>query len=142
VHELHVASKITTVSQSNTADFVFDNAASRPGHIALRRRVNGTWVDVTATEFADEVTAVAKGLIAAGISSGDRVAVMSKTRYEWTVADFALFTVGAVVVPIYETSSAEQVEWIASDSGARGIFVETAGHSTIVESIRGQAPDL
>ncbi|MDT4904210.1 MAG: long-chain acyl-CoA synthetase [Pseudonocardiales bacterium] len=142
MHELHVASKITTVSQSNTADFVFDNAASRPGHIALRRRVNGTWVDVTATEFADEVTAVAKGLIAAGISSGDRVAVMSKTRYEWTVADFALFTVGAVVVPIYETSSAEQVEWIASDSGARGIFVETPGHSTIVESIRGQAPDL
>ena len=67
--------------------------------------------------------------MASGIAAGDRVAVMSKTRYEWTVADFALFTVGAVVVPIYETSSAEQVDWILSDSGARGIFAETAAHA-------------
>ena len=79
-----------------------------------RRRLAGRHRE----EFADEVTGVAKGLIAAGIEAGDRVAVMSKTRYEWTVVDFALFTVGAVVVPIYETSSAEQVEWILSDSGA------------------------
>jgi long-chain acyl-CoA synthetase len=142
VQELHVASKITTLTQNNTADFIFDNAAQRAQHVALRRRVGGAWADVTAAQFADEVTATAKGLIASGIAPGDRVAVMSKTRYEWTVADFALFTVGAVVVPIYETSSAEQVEWILSDSGARGIFVETPEHESIVESVRGNAPDL
>ena len=78
--------------------------------------------------FADEVLALAKGLIAAGIEAGDRVAVMSKTRYEWTLADFAVLTVGAVVVPIYETSSAEQVEWILSNSGAKGAFIETDEH--------------
>jgi len=142
VQELHVASKITTITQTNTADFVFDNAASRPQHVALRRRVGGSWADVTARQFADEVTAVAKGLIAAGLQAGDRVAVMSKTRYEWTVVDFAVFTAGGVVVPIYETSSAEQVQWILSDSGARAIFVETPGHSEIVDTVRPTTPDL
>jgi long-chain acyl-CoA synthetase len=142
VQELHVASRITTLTQTNTADFVFESAAERPQHVAVRRRDGSTWHDVTAAEFADEVTAVAKGLIASGIAAGDRVAVMSKTRYEWTVVDFALFTVGAVVVPIYETSSAEQVDWILSDSGARGIFVETATHVEIVESVRATTADL
>ncbi|WP_375475009.1 AMP-dependent synthetase/ligase [uncultured Jatrophihabitans sp.] len=142
MQEQHVASNIKSLSQSNTADFVFDNAASDPQHVALRRRVGSGWADVTAEQFADEVRAAAKGLIAAGIEAGDRVAVMSKTRYEWTLADFALFTVGAVVVPIYETSSAEQVQWILSDSGARGIFVETDEHAGIVEQIRADVPDL
>ena len=142
MNELHVASEITALAQTNTADFVFDNASSRPDHVALRRRVDGVWQDVTAQQFAAEVMAVAKGLIAAGISAGDRVAVMSKTRYEWTVTDFALFTVGAVVVPIYETSSAEQVQWIASDSGARGIFVETPEHAALIDSVRPDLPDL
>ena len=142
MQELHVASKVTTLTQTNTADFVYDNAATKPQHVALRRRVGGAWANVTTKQFADEVTAVAKGLIASGIAGGDRVAVMSKTRYEWTVADFALFTVGAVVVPIYETSSAEQVEWILSDSGARGIFIETAEHAGIVDSVRSSTPDL
>ncbi|MEO9139356.1 MAG: AMP-dependent synthetase/ligase [Jatrophihabitans sp.] len=130
------------MTQSNTADFVYDNAAVRPHNIALRRRSGDTWSDVTSAHFAGEVTAVAKGLIATGIAAGDRIAVMSKTRYEWTIVDFALFTIGAVVVPIYETSSAEQVEWIVTDSGCRGIFVETAEHLEIVESVRSSAQDL
>jgi len=142
VRELHVASNVTSLIENNTADFVFESAANRPQHVALRRRADGAWSDVTAQAFADEVTAVAKGLIAAGIEPGDRVAVMSKTRYEWTVADFALFAVGAVVIPIYETSSAEQVEWILADSGAKGAFVETDDHVRIVESIRATTPDL
>ncbi len=142
MHELHVASKITTISQSNTADFVFDNAARDPQHVALRRRRGDTWVDVSAKEFAGEVTDVAKGLLAVGIEAGDRVAVMSKTRYEWTIVDFALFTVGAVVVPIYETSSAEQVQWIISDSAAVAIFVETPEHTRLVESGRDDLPSL
>ena len=142
MRELHVASNVTTLTETNTADFVFANARSSPQHVALRRRVDGAWADVTAQDFADEVTAVAKGLIAAGVNAGDRVAVMSKTRYEWTLADLALFTAGAIVVPIYETSSAEQVEWILSDSGARAAFVESDGHAKIVESVRANAPEL
>ena len=142
MQELHVASNVATLSQSNTADFVFDNAADRPAHVALRRRVDGAWGDVTAARFAEEVAGVAKGLIRAGIAAGDRVAVMSKTRYEWTVVDFALFTAGVTVVPIYETSSAEQVEWILSDSGAVGIFAETPEHVAVVESVRDGLPDL
>jgi long-chain acyl-CoA synthetase len=142
VRELHVASNVTTLTETNTADFVFANARSGPQHVALRRRVDGAWADVTAQAFADEVTAVAKGLIAAGINAGDRVAVMSKTRYEWTLADLALFTAGAIVVPIYETSSAEQVEWILTDSGARAAFVESEGHAKIVESVRANASEL
>ena len=121
VREFHVASSVTTLTMSNVADIVFDNATSRPDHVALRRRVDGDVARRHRPAFADEVMAAAKGFIAAGIQSGDRVAVMSKTRYEWTLVDFALFTVGAVVVPIYETSSAEQVDWILSDSGARGV---------------------
>ena len=140
MRELHVASNVTSLIENNTADFVFESAANRPEHVALRRRVDGAWCDVTAAAFAAEVTAVAKGLIAAGIDAGDRVAVMSKTRYEWTVADFALFTAGAVVVPIYETSSAEQVEWILADSGAKGAFVETRGHAETRRVGAGEDP--
>ena len=142
MRELHVASNITTLTTTNVADLVFENAATRPAHVALRRRVDGAWVDVTAQTFADEVTAVAKGLMAAGLESGDRIAVMSKTRYEWTLLDFAGFTAGVAVVPIYETSSAEQVEWILSDSGARAAIVETDTHVGIVESVRANTPAL
>ncbi|MFN2517835.1 MAG: long-chain fatty acid--CoA ligase, partial [Jatrophihabitantaceae bacterium] len=142
MRELHVASNVTTFTETNTADFVFNRAADRPEHVALRRRVDGAWRDVTSAQFAAEVTQVAKGLLAAGIRAGDRVAVMSKTRYEWTLADFAVFTAGAVVVPIYETSSVEQVEWILADSGAKGAFVETNAHAQLVESVRAKTPDL
>jgi long-chain acyl-CoA synthetase len=142
VRELTVASTIHDLTQTNTADFIFENAETRPEHVALRRCVGGSWQDVTSRKFADEVSAVAKGVIAAGIQAGDRVAVMSKTSYEWTVADFALFTAGAVVVPIYETSSAEQVRWILSDSGARAAFVETRAHAELVASVRADCPDL
>ena len=86
---------------------------------------------MTAKEFADQVTAVARGLLAAGIQAGERVALMSKTRWEWTLFDFAILAVGAVVVPIYETSSAEQVEWILADSEAVAAVVESAAHAAI-----------
>ncbi len=142
MQEVHVPSNVTTIGQNNTADFVFQNAERRPEHVALRRRVDGSWRDVTSVGFADEVLAVAKGFLAAGIAAGDRVAVMSKTRYEWTLIDFALFSVGAVVVPIYETSSADQVEWIVGNSGARGIVLETDEHRDLVASVRGELADL
>jgi long-chain acyl-CoA synthetase len=142
VRELSVPSNAVTTTQNNTADFVFDNAVTRPEHVALRRRVGSAWQGVTSVAFADEVNDLAKGIIASGIDAGDRVAVMSKTRYEWTLADMALLAVGAVVVPIYETSSAEQVEWILSDSGAKAAFVETTEHEQLVDSVRERTPDL
>jgi long-chain acyl-CoA synthetase len=142
VLELYVPSLVTTVTQRNTADFIFEKVSAQPNHISLRRQIDGIWQDVTITQFVSEVTALAKGLIAAGIDAGDRVAVMSKTRYEWSLVDFALFTAGAVVVPIYESSSAEQIEWILADSGAIAAFVEAAEHAALVESVRSRTPNL
>ena len=124
----------------NLARIVPRRAADDPRQVALRRKDggqdSGTWRDVTIGEFRDDVTALAKGLIAAGIGTGDRVALMSRTRYEWTALDFAIWTAGAVCVPVYETSSAEQVEWIMSNSGAKAIFVESAAHEEIVSGLR------
>ena len=142
MRELSVPSTATKTTQHNMADFIFDNALTRPEHVAIRRRAADGWADVSSREFADEVSDLAKGVIASGIEAGDRVAVMSKTRYEWTLADMALMTAAVIVVPIYETSSAEQVEWILSDSGAKAIFVETAEHEQLVDSVRERTPDL
>ncbi len=142
MRELAVPSRMSSPVSRNTADCVFDNVATRPDHVALRRLVAGQWRDVTSAEFGAQVLGLARGLIAAGIEAGDRVAVMSRTSYEWTLADFALFAVGAVVVPIYETSSAEQVEWILSDAGCRAAFVETAAHRDLLERARTRARAL
>ncbi|MET9965706.1 AMP-dependent synthetase/ligase [Streptomyces sp. NPDC006356] len=114
------------------ADLPFTNAAEAPGAVALRREEAGTWQPVTAAAFAREVTAVAKGLIAAGLEPGGRVAVMSRTRYEWTVLDFAIWAAGGQTVPVYATSSADQVEWIVRDSGARHVVTETAENTATV----------
>src|SRR5690348_6465016 len=116
---------------ASLTDIVFERAARDPGTVIVRRKDAGgdpAWQDVTARRFADDVTALAKGLIAAGIAAGDRVALMSRTRYEWTVIDYAIWAAGATTVPIYETSSAEQVEWILADSSARALFAETPAH--------------
>lgn len=108
----------------------------------LRRPLNGGWAPVTAVAFAREVTATAKGLIAAGLEPGGRVAVMSRTRYEWTVLDFAVWAAGGLTVPVYATSSAEQVDWIVRDSGARFVIVETPENAeTVAAGVTGH-PDL
>jgi long-chain acyl-CoA synthetase len=143
VREYSVPATVTPDGQRGIADYVFANADNRPEHPAIRRPdAAGTWVDVSSRAFADEVLGVARGLIASGVEAGDRVALMSRTRYEWTVTDFAVFAIGAVTVPIYETSSAEQVEWILSDSGAKACLVETAEHRDLVESVRASTPAL
>jgi len=108
----------------------------------VQTSVGGAWRPVTVREFADEVTAVAQGLVASGIQPGDRVALMSRTRYEWTLLDFAIWAAGAVGVPVYETSSAEQVRWIASDAGVRFAVVETAAHAAAVAQVRDDLPGL
>src|SRR3569833_1333359 len=123
-------------------DMVALNAAEHPDDDGLRIQRNGRWEDVTYAEFAAQVTVVAKGLIAGGVQPGDRVGLLAKTRYEWTVLDYAIWTAGAVVVPVYETSSPDQIAWILSDSGARALVVETAEHAAAVDSVRDEAPDL
>jgi long-chain acyl-CoA synthetase len=126
---------------ANLADVVFERAEREPQAVAIRRKdaaASGAWRDVTTAQFRTDVTALAKGLMAAGIGAGDRVALLSRTRYEWTVADYAIWSAGAVTVPIYETSSAEQVEWILGDSGARALIAETPAHLQANSEVLGR----
>ncbi|RBY94616.1 long-chain fatty acid--CoA ligase [Blastococcus sp. TBT05-19] len=123
-------------------DAVTRNAAEHPDRVALSRHVGDSWVPVTSREFEQQVTALARGMVAAGVGPGDRVGILSKTRYEWTLADYAIWAAGGVGVPIYETSSAEQAQWILSDSGAVAVVVETAVHQALVESVRADVPGL
>ena len=143
MREYSIPPLVRIPDSASLADVVFRRAKAEPQRVVLRRRGgDGRWQDVNAAQFAAEVTALAKMIIAAGIEPGDRVALMSRTRYEWTLADYAIWSAGAVCVPVYETSSARQVEWILSDSGARAIFTETPEHAGLVERIRGELPEL
>jgi long-chain acyl-CoA synthetase len=134
-------------------DTVFGRPDQSPDAVIMRRReavltgaghteAEHTWTDVTAARFRDEVRALAKGILAAGIGPGDRVGLMSRTSYAWTLADYAIWTAGAVTVPVYETSSAEQVEWILSNAGCRAVFAETDAHAATITSVKGNVPDL
>jgi long-chain acyl-CoA synthetase len=142
VREFSVPATTEVGPDEALTDMLATNVAEYGDEVGLRVRRNGQWQDVTWKEFGDQVAGVAKGLIASGVAPGDRVALQAKTRYEWTVFDFAIWTAGAAVVPIYETSSADQVGWILSDSGATAIVVERDEHAAVVESVRDQAPDL
>jgi long-chain acyl-CoA synthetase len=142
VREYSSPVKVEIADDARLTDTLYARAASEPDAIAARRQEAGQWRDVTVAELHGDVAAYAKALINAGIEHGDRVALMSRTRYEWTVVDYAIWSVGAVTVPVYETSSAEQIEWILSDSGARAAFVETDDHAERVESVRSSAPEL
>lgn len=125
------------------ADVVFDYPEEDPHRIALGRKdASGRWRDITAATFRDEVLALAKGLIAHGVRFGDRVALMSRTRYEWTLFDFALWTVGAQSVPIYPTSSAEQVFWMLHDADVSAVVVEHEDHAMTVASVIDRLPGL
>ena len=120
----------------NLTDDIVRNAAEAPDAVVLARPAGEGWIDVTAREFLAEVGRVAKGLIASGVEVGDRVALVSKTRYEWTLFDYAIWCAGAASVPIYETSSAEQVEWILRDSGAVAVVAENAEHLARITTVR------
>ncbi len=141
-------------ASARLTDTVFERAEHDPGLVVLRRKASlapsgappGTgeaaWLDITARQFRDEVAAIAKGFMAAGIGEGDRVALLSRTRYEWTVVDYALWAAGAVTVPVYETSSAEQVEWILTDSGAQAIVVETPARLQAIGEVLRRLPGV
>ncbi len=142
MQEYTTPGNITIPADANLTDALWVNEKEKPNGVAFRRRSANGWDDITAGQFAAEVRAVAAGLVASGVKQGDRVALMSKTRYEWTLCDYAIWAAGGVTVPIYETSSAEQVEWIIGDSGAVAAIVESDLHEKTVESVRGQLPDL
>ncbi|MEU2165675.1 long-chain fatty acid--CoA ligase [Streptomyces chengbuensis] len=125
------------------ADAVFDHARTDPGRVALGRKdEDGDWHDVTSAEFRDEVLALAKGLLAHGVRFGDRVAIMCRTRYEWTLFDFALWAVGAQSVPVYPTSSAEQVLWMMHDAEVSACMVEHEDHAMTIGSVIDRLPHL
>src|SRR5262249_53807077 len=154
MREYSTPAVVEVPASARLTDIVFERAENNPGLVILRRKRGPAssrtrhgdrqtlWPDVTAREFGDEVGALAKGFMAAGIGEGDRVGLMSRTRYEWTVLDYALWAAGAVPVPVYETSSAEQVEWILSNSGARAVVVETRTHLEVVTEVLRRLPDV
>jgi long-chain acyl-CoA synthetase len=126
---------VPAATEGNLTELIAHRAWFEPERVIMSRPLGDGWQPVTAREVEAEVRATAKGLVAAGINVGDRVAIMARTRYEWTILDFAIWFAGGCVVPIYETSSAEQVDWILSDSGAVGIIVETPTHRELVQTV-------
>ncbi|GAB3672894.1 AMP-dependent synthetase/ligase [Actinocorallia lasiicapitis] len=130
MREVTVDALVEVPATATITDAVFERAARNPGQIAFRKpHGKDGWQPVSIGAFKNEVVALAKGLIAAGVQPGDRVALLSRTRYEWTLTDYAIWTAGAVTVPIYETSSVEQINWILEDSAAVGVIVESAKHA-------------
>ncbi|MGY5033347.1 AMP-dependent synthetase/ligase [Streptomyces sp. 900116325] len=143
VRQVSVPPIAPPVRHGSLAEIPFDNAREAPGDAVLsRKQPDGSWQDVTAGQFAGEVLAVAKGLIAEGLRAGDRIAIMARTTYEWTLLDFAGWAAGLVTVPIYPTSSAFQARWILQDSGAVACAVETAEEGRLISQERKQLGDL
>ncbi|MEJ5945000.1 AMP-dependent synthetase/ligase [Pseudokineococcus basanitobsidens] len=127
---------------ASLAEVVARAAEQEPDREVLARRSGGGWQGVDARRFAQEVEEVALGLVASGVAPGDRVGLMSRTRYEWTLLDAALWAAGAVVVPVYETSAPDQLRWILEDSGAVACFVETPSHAKTLAQVSGDLPAL
>ena len=142
LQEFHEPDLVLYPKTGSVCDDVERMAGENPDRVMLRRRLGDDWVDVTAAEFRRQVVELAKGLIASGVEPGDRVGLMSATRYEWTLADYAIWYVGAITVPIYETSSAEQVEWILEDSGAVAVFLESEKHKAIFAEVKPDLPGV
>ena len=129
-------------SSANLVDDLLRRAAESPEQVVASRRTTNGWDPVTARTLADDVQAWAQRFLAAGLDMGDRVAILSRTRYEWTTADFGAWMVGCVVVPLYETSSPEQIEHVLRDSGARVVLVETSAHAALVSGLRADLPSV
>ncbi|WP_435735535.1 long-chain fatty acid--CoA ligase [Cellulosimicrobium sp. PMB13] len=141
----HVSPSLVEVSPRATISTLLLDRVARAATAPMieRRDAPGApWTTMTVQQFADDVLAVARGLVAHGVAVGDHVAIMSRTRYEWTLLDFAAWAVGAVPVPVYETSSPDQVHWICSDADVRLAIVETAEHAASVASVRADLPGL
>ena len=135
MNEITNPAVIPAATTGNLTNLIAERAWFEPDRITMSRPLGDGWQPLTARQVEEEIRATAKGLVASGIQIGDRVAIMARTRYEWTILDFAIWYAGGCVVPIYETSSAEQVDWILNDSGAVGLIVETPTHRELVNSV-------
>jgi long-chain acyl-CoA synthetase len=131
-----------TTQPSSLAEIIPGHASRTPDRVLVSRRSGSDWEPVTAAALHEQVTALALGFLAAGVAAGDRVALMAKTRYEWTLVDAAIWAVGGVSVPVYETSSADQLRWILEDSGAVGAVVESRGHTALLDAMSDDLPGL
>jgi len=142
VREITAPAPFTVDEHDNIVTAVFEHERNDPDAVIFQRLVNGTWIDVTCAAAAAQIRSTALGLIADGVRPGDRVAIFSATRYEWAILDQAILAVGGVTVPIYETSSAEQVRWVLTDSGAVMAFAETDAHASMIAELAGNLPEL
>jgi long-chain acyl-CoA synthetase len=142
VREFSVSASFEVEEHDNIVSSVYAHERDDPDHVIFQRLVDGAWTDVTAARAAEQIRSVALGLIAQGVAPGDRVAVFSATRYEWPIIDFAILSVGALTVPIYETSSVEQVRHVLSDSSAVLVFAETDAHADKIDHLADELPDL
>lgn len=142
VREFSLPASFTVADNDHVAASVFEHERTDPNHVIFQRLIDGVWTDVTCAQAAAQIRAVALGLIAEGVNAGDRVALLSATRYEWVILDYAILSVGAVTVPIYETSSPDQVRWVLEDSGAVLAFSETDAHTQTIKELAGELPAL
>ena len=135
MNQITIPPLVPAATAGNLTKLIAERAWFEPERITMSRPLGEGWQPVTAREVDEEVRATAKGLIAAGVQIGDRVAIMARTRYEWTILDFATWFAGAVVVPIYDTSSAEQIDWILNDSNSVAVIVETPALRDLVQTV-------
>ncbi|GAY15648.1 long-chain fatty acid--CoA ligase [Mycobacterium sp. shizuoka-1] len=142
MREYSVPASFTIGEHDNVVSSVYSHERTDPDYVIAQRLVDGAWTDVTCAEVAAQIRSAALGLIALGVAPGDRVAILSATRYEWIILDYAILSAGAVTVPIYETSSAEQVRWVLEDSAAVVVFTETEAHAQMVAELHDELPAL
>ena len=136
MNEISIPPLVPAATAGNLTNLIAERAWFEPERVIMSRPLGEGWQPVTAREAEEEIRATAKGLIASGVQIGDRVAIMARTRYEWTILDFATWFAGAVVVPVYDTSSAEQIDWILNDSHSVAIIVETPALADLVKTVQ------
>ena len=136
MNEISIPPLVPAATAGNLTNLIAERAWFEPERIIMSRPLGEGWQPVTAREVEEEIRATAKGLIASGVQIGDRVAIMARTRYEWTILDFATWFAGGAVVPIYDTSSAEQIDWILNDSHSVAIIVETPALAELVKTVQ------
>lgn len=142
MREYSAPATFTVGEHDNVVSPVFSHERDDPDHVIFQRLIDGAWTDVTCKDAATQIRSAALGLIAEGVKPGDRVALLSATRYEWVILDYAILAIGAVTVPIYETSSPEQVRWVLEDSGAVLVFAEIEAHALMIKELLDELPAM
>lgn len=140
--EFAVPAIVPSPTTGSLVDHPIENASRFPDRVVISLPRGDAWVGITAQQFLDEIKAVAKGIIADGVEPGERIAIMCRTRYEWTLVDYAVWYAGAVSVPVYETSSPEQIEWILTDSAAVAIFLESDKNKGAYNQVARDTPTV